>query len=171
VRWQHTLIPVVKKKSVFQRLYPSTNQGESRDRALLQGLMAWLCLVICTEQIRKSKRKKKKKGEWSPLLPMFNCFTPKVLKHGSQPQCESFIDIIFSRHFIIKRLGPVLVAHTCNPSYSGGRDQEDRVRRQPGQIVLETLSQKKLFTKKSWCHGSRCGTLSSSPTTTKKKKG
>jgi hypothetical protein len=29
------------------------------------------------------------------------------------------------------------VAHTCNPSYSGGRDQEDC-----GQIEHETLSQK-----------------------------
>jgi hypothetical protein len=35
-----------------------------------------------------------------------------------------------------------LVAHTYNPSYSGGRDQEDRVQSQPGQVVLETLSQK-----------------------------
>jgi hypothetical protein len=26
----------------------------------------------------------------------------------------------------IQVLGQVLVAHACNPSYSGGRDQEDR---------------------------------------------
>jgi hypothetical protein len=32
------------------------------------------------------------------------------------------------------------VAHTCNPNYSGGRDQEDQS--QPGQIVRETLSRK-----------------------------
>jgi hypothetical protein len=36
------------------------------------------------------------------------------------------------------RLSRVLVAHICNPSYSGGRDQ--KVRSQPGQIVPETLS-------------------------------
>jgi hypothetical protein len=30
------------------------------------------------------------------------------------------------------------VAHTCNPSFSGGRDKE--VPSQPGQIVPETLS-------------------------------
>jgi hypothetical protein len=34
------------------------------------------------------------------------------------------------------------VAHVCNPSYSGGRDQEDLVRSQPWQIVNETLSRK-----------------------------
>jgi hypothetical protein len=32
------------------------------------------------------------------------------------------------------------VAHTYNPSYSGGRDREDRNKTE--QIVLETLSQK-----------------------------
>jgi hypothetical protein len=33
------------------------------------------------------------------------------------------------------------VAYTCNPSYSGGRDQEDHGSK-PDQIVLETLSKK-----------------------------
>jgi hypothetical protein len=42
----------------------------------------------------------------------------------------------------------VLVAHACNPSYSGGRDRRISVQTQPRQIVLKTLSQKKLFTKK-----------------------
>jgi hypothetical protein len=36
------------------------------------------------------------------------------------------------------------VAHTCNPSYSGGRDQEDRGSRQ-----INTLSQKKPITKRT----------------------
>jgi hypothetical protein len=35
-----------------------------------------------------------------------------------------------------------LVAHTCNPRYSEGRDQEMEVRGQLGQIVHNTLSQK-----------------------------
>jgi hypothetical protein len=35
----------------------------------------------------------------------------------------------------------VPVAHTCNRSYSGGRDQKDYSRSQPRQIVHETLSQ------------------------------
>jgi hypothetical protein len=34
------------------------------------------------------------------------------------------------------------VVHACNPSDSGGRDQEDCVQGQPRQIVHETLSQK-----------------------------
>jgi hypothetical protein len=36
------------------------------------------------------------------------------------------------------------VAHTCNPSYSGCRDQEIEVGRQPRQMVHETLSRKTL---------------------------
>jgi hypothetical protein len=36
-----------------------------------------------------------------------------------------------------------LVAHACNPSYSGGRDQEDHGSKPAGQTVRETLSQKK----------------------------
>jgi hypothetical protein len=36
------------------------------------------------------------------------------------------------------------VAHTCNPSYSGGREiRRIVVRSQPGQIVRDSLSQKK----------------------------
>jgi hypothetical protein len=34
------------------------------------------------------------------------------------------------------------VAHVCNPSYSGGRDQEDSGLRPVGQIVRKTLSRK-----------------------------
>jgi hypothetical protein len=35
-----------------------------------------------------------------------------------------------------------LVAQTCNPSYSGSRDQRINVRSEPRQIVRETLSRK-----------------------------
>jgi hypothetical protein len=35
------------------------------------------------------------------------------------------------------------MAHACNPTYSGGRDQEDHGSKQPGKIVCKTLSQKK----------------------------
>jgi hypothetical protein len=34
------------------------------------------------------------------------------------------------------------VAHTCNPSYSGGRDQEDHSSKPARKIVLKTLSRK-----------------------------
>jgi hypothetical protein len=36
----------------------------------------------------------------------------------------------------------VPVAHACNPSYSGGRDQKDLSLKPVWQIVCETLSQK-----------------------------
>jgi hypothetical protein len=39
------------------------------------------------------------------------------------------------------------VAHTCNCSYLGGRDQEDRS--QSGETVLKTLSQKTLHKNKA----------------------
>jgi hypothetical protein len=45
----------------------------------------------------------------------------------------------------------VLVAHACNPSYSGDRDQEDQVRSQPGQIVRKTLPQKNPSQKRAGC--------------------
>jgi hypothetical protein len=39
-------------------------------------------------------------------------------------------DQVFTRHWVeqlqIKQTSWALVAHACNPSYSGGRDQEDR---------------------------------------------
>jgi hypothetical protein len=41
------------------------------------------------------------------------------------------------------------MAHTCNPSYSGGRDQEIHGLSQPGQIVLKTLSRKILSQKRA----------------------
>jgi hypothetical protein len=54
----------------------------------------------------------------------------------------------------------VPAAHACNPSYSGGRDQEDHIRSQPGQVVCETLSRKNPSPK-------RAGVApSSSPSTT-----
>jgi hypothetical protein len=37
----------------------------------------------------------------------------------------------------------VPVDHTCNPSFSGDRDQEVTVQSQPGQIFQEILSKKK----------------------------
>jgi hypothetical protein len=43
-----------------------------------------------------------------------------------------------------------LVTHACNPSYSGGRDQENRGLKPPGEIVSETLSRKT-------CHKNRAG--------------
>jgi hypothetical protein len=41
------------------------------------------------------------------------------------------------------------VAHACNPSYSGGRDQEECSSKPPWQIVHETLSRKNPLQKKA----------------------
>jgi hypothetical protein len=46
-------------------------------------------------------------------------------------------------------LSQALVAHACNPSYTGGRDQEDRGSKPAQQIVRETLSQKHPTQKRS----------------------
>jgi hypothetical protein len=61
------------------------------------------------------------------------------------------------------------VAHACNPSYSGGRYQEDQVSKSAQANSLEDPISKKLFTKKKgWWSGSKY-TLSSSPITIKMK--
>jgi hypothetical protein len=44
-----------------------------------------------------------------------------------------------------KLLSQVPVAHSYNPSYSGGRDQEDFTTMLAGEIVQETLSLKILL--------------------------
>jgi hypothetical protein len=46
----------------------------------------------------------------------------------------------------MRRMNQALVAHTCNPSCSGGREQGDGS--QPRQIVCEILSQKNPAQKK-----------------------
>jgi hypothetical protein len=61
------------------------------------------------------------------------------------------------------------VAHTCNPSYSGGSDQEDQSLSQLGQTVHETLSQKNT-SQKGLVEWLKVKALSSNPSTTKKKK-
>jgi hypothetical protein len=49
----------------------------------------------------------------------------------------------------------VLVAHACNPSYSGDRDQEgSRFEASPWQIVhRDPIWKKKKITKKGWWSG------------------
>jgi hypothetical protein len=64
----------------------------------------------------------------------------------------------------------VLVAHTCNPNYSGGRDQEYQGLK-PAQASSSARSYlEKLFTKivlVEWC---KVKALSSTPSITKKNK-
>jgi hypothetical protein len=49
-----------------------------------------------------------------------------------------------------------LVAHAYNPSYSGGRDQENCGLKPARANSLQDPISKKLFTKKGWWSGSRC---------------
>jgi hypothetical protein len=59
--------------------------------------------------------------------------------------------------------GWVLVAHACNPSYSGARDQEDHSLKPDWEILSQkTLSQKNWLVE--WL---KVKALSSSPSTTK----
>jgi hypothetical protein len=62
------------------------------------------------------------------------------------------------------------VAHTCNPSYSGGRDQEDSGSK-PAQTNSSMRSYlKKTLHKKGLVDWLNVSALSSSPSTAKKKK-
>jgi hypothetical protein len=64
----------------------------------------------------------------------------------------------------------VLVAHSCNPSYSGGRDQEDHDSK-PGRATSSLRTYlKKPFTKIGLVEWLKVKALSSSPSTTKEKK-
>jgi hypothetical protein len=65
---------------------------------------------------------------------------------------------------------PAPVAHACNPSYSGGRDQEDYGSKpaQANSSVRPYLE--KSFTKVGLVEWLKVKALSSSPSTTKKKK-
>jgi hypothetical protein len=48
-------------------------------------------------------------------------------------------------------LSRMLLAHNCNPSYSGGETRKIVVQRQPRQVVCKTLSgKKKKSQKKGW---------------------
>jgi hypothetical protein len=64
-------------------------------------------------------------------------------------------------------LGWAPVAHTCNPSYSRGRDQEDCGLKPAQAIVHETLSQKNP-SQKGLVEWLKVKALSSSPSTAKK---
>jgi hypothetical protein len=62
----------------------------------------------------------------------------------------------------------LLVAHVCNPSYSGGRNQEDRSSK-PTQANSSTRPYlEKPFTKIGLVEWLKVKALSSSPSTTKK---
>jgi hypothetical protein len=61
------------------------------------------------------------------------------------------------------------MAHTCNPNYSGGRDQEDhRFKARMGKSLIRSYLEKP-FTKIELVRWLKVKTLSSSPSTVRKK--
>jgi hypothetical protein len=63
----------------------------------------------------------------------------------------------------------VLAAHTCNPTYSGGRDQEDHSSKPARENSLRDPILKILnIQKKGWWSGSRCRPWVQAPVPKKK---
>jgi hypothetical protein len=60
----------------------------------------------------------------------------------------------FQPTFVKNKNGRVPVAHTCNPSYSGGRDQEDHILK-PARANSSRDPISKLLITKCWWNGSR----------------
>jgi hypothetical protein len=65
----------------------------------------------------------------------------------------------------------VLVAHACNPSYSGGRDQEHLGSKSARANSSRDPILEKPITKKGWWSGSRCSPEFKPQYCQKKKKG
>jgi hypothetical protein len=63
-----------------------------------------------------------------------------------------------------------MVAHACNPSYSGGRDQEDHSLKPSQANSLRDPISKKPFTEKGWWSSSRCRPCVQTPVPQKRKK-
>jgi hypothetical protein len=58
---------------------------------------------------------------------------------------------------ILSNLSRAPVPHTCNPSYSGGRDQEDQgLKPAQANSSQDSISKKDPSQKKGWWSGSRC---------------
>jgi hypothetical protein len=67
-------------------------------------------------------------------------------------------------------VGQVLVAHACNPSYSGGRDREDHGSKPAWKNSSVRSCLEKTHHEKGLVERLKVKTLSSIPSTTKKKK-
>jgi hypothetical protein len=82
-------------------------------------------------------------------------------------------NIIWQVHFLPRQVMGLrkltLVAHACNPSYSGGRDQKDHGLKLAWANSSWDPLLKKPFTKKGWWSGSRCRPWVQDPVLQKKK--
>jgi hypothetical protein len=57
---------------------------------------------------------------------------------------------------LILNVSQALAAHTCNPSYSGSRDEEDPGLKPAQPNSSQDPISKKSITEKGWWNGSRC---------------
>jgi hypothetical protein len=82
--------------------------------------------------------------------------------HSWDNQFEAFLKVAMSR---------APVAHACNPSYSGGRDQADHDSKPAWANSLRDPISKIPFTKKGWWSDSRCRPWVQTPVLKKKNRG
>jgi hypothetical protein len=75
-------------------------------------------------------------------------FTEKPVSNFCKTMNDYRFRVVSERENIKELLKDVPVAHTCNPSCSGGRDQEAYGLKSDQQIIHETLSRKKSHHKK-----------------------
>jgi hypothetical protein len=103
----------------------------------------------------------------------------KIWPFTEIPHWDNILKMVINKTFVFKgtfkinhflKTGQVQVAHTCNPNYSGGRDQENW-----GSKPAQTNSSQKpisrqSFTKIGLVERLKVEALSSSPSTAKKKR-
>jgi hypothetical protein len=97
-------------------------------------------------------------------IPMFLLTTDKL---WNQPRCLWCIHVhvytyIYNRkYYSAKNKKEIMswtqVAHTCNPNYSRGRDQDDcSSKSAQANSLWDPILKKKIITKMRWWSGSRC---------------
>jgi hypothetical protein len=62
--------------------------------------------------------------------------------YGTESEKVLLTNELISGLFKKEKVSRVPMVHDCNPSYSGGKDQEDQGSRPAWANILETLSQK-----------------------------
>jgi hypothetical protein len=78
--------------------------------------------------------------------------TPDKTTHLSMFRIYNPSSIFYKTEFFIAYKEPM--AHTCSPSYSGGRDQEDHSSKPARANSLQDPISKKHITEKGWWSGS-----------------
>jgi hypothetical protein len=83
----------------------------------------------------------------SRLTSFLVCFLLEATAYISRPVWLLWIPVNNLSEFKNINVGQAPVAHVCNPSYSGGRDQEDCSSKPAWEIFQETVSRKYLTQK------------------------